>query len=71
MRPERIKTAGYMISALSVGLLGYAAWPGAVKAGLAVPLVLGMVTSVLGMACRWFSYERERDQRRGRRAEAR
>lgn len=59
MRPERVKTAGYLVSTASVGLLGAAAWPGAAEAGLTALLVLGMITSVAGMACRWWSYELE------------
>lgn len=59
MKPATLKTVGYLISTLSVGLLGAAAWPGAKDAGLLPALVLGMTASVAGMACRWASYETE------------
>jgi hypothetical protein len=67
MRPARVKTAGYLVSTASVALLGVAAWPGAAKAGLTGVLILGMIASVAGMACRWWSYELEHRQaaRRG------
>jgi hypothetical protein len=60
MRPETLKTLGYGVSTVSVMLLGVSAWPGAQRAGLQAPLILGMLTSVAGMACRWSSYELER-----------
>jgi hypothetical protein len=60
MRPELIKTTGYLVSCLSVALLGVAAYPGAQKAGLAPALFAGMATSVIGMALRWLSYEVEK-----------
>jgi hypothetical protein len=70
VRPTQVKTAGYLVSTASVALLGVAAWPGAAKAGLTAVLVLGMIASVAGMACRWWSYElehrRESEERRAR-----
>lgn len=60
MKPEHLKTAGYLVSSVSVLLLGWVAWPGAAKAGLAPALVLGMAASIVGMGCRWWSYEMER-----------
>jgi hypothetical protein len=60
MRPELIKATGYLVSCVSVALLGVAAYPGAEKAGLAPALFAGMATSVLGMALRWSSYEVEK-----------
>jgi hypothetical protein len=60
MRPELIKTTGYLVSCVSVALLGVAAYPGAQKAGLAPALFAGMATSVIGMALRWLSYEVEK-----------
>ena len=60
MRPELIKTVGYLVSCVSVALLGVAAYPGAQKAGLAPALFAGMGTSVIGMALRWLSYEVEK-----------
>jgi hypothetical protein len=60
VRPELIKTTGYLVSCVSVALLGVAAYPGAEKAGLAPALFAGMATSVIGMALRWLSYEVEK-----------
>ena len=60
MTPWGLKTAGYLVSTVSVMLLGAAAWPGAERAGLEPVLVLGMATSVLGMASRWYSYHLEK-----------
>ena len=60
MRPETLKTIGYLVSCVSVALLGLAAYPGAAKAHLAPALFAGMGTSVAGMALRWSSYEVER-----------
>jgi hypothetical protein len=60
MTPAKLKTLGYLVSTASVVLLGIAAWPGAERAGLLHILVLGMATSVAGMACRWLSYEIEK-----------
>ena len=67
MTPATIKTLGYLVSAVSVALLGYAAWPGAEKAGLVPVLVAGMIASTAGMALRWASYviEGRRARRQG------
>jgi len=65
VRSEKIKTAGYLISCASVALLGVSAWPGAEKAGLLPALLMGMAASILGMACRWYSYEIERRNKAG------
>jgi hypothetical protein len=54
--PFLLKTSGYLASSFSVIALGVAARPGAEDAGLLVWLVLGMVASIAGMACRWTSY---------------
>jgi hypothetical protein len=60
VRPETLKTVGYLVSCASVALLGLAAYPGAEKAHLAPALFAGMGTSVAGMALRWSSYQLER-----------
>ncbi|MDB5441194.1 MAG: hypothetical protein JWM33_3621 [Caulobacteraceae bacterium] len=58
-----LKTAGYLISCLSVLLLGAAAWNGASRHPLTLAaLLLGMLTSIIGMACRWWTYVREHRQ---------
>jgi len=62
MAPAAVKATGYLISTLSVLLLGVAAWPGAARAGLLPALILGMATSIIGMALRLFSYELEKRQ---------
>jgi hypothetical protein len=59
MRPGTIKTTGYLVSCVSVALLGLSAFPGAEKAGLLPALFGGMATSIIGMALRWLSYEVE------------
>ena len=64
MRPQGIKTTGYLASCVSVALLGWAAFPGAERAGLTLVLFAGMAASVLGMALRWASYELERRRHR-------
>ena len=67
--PFLLKTSGYLVSCVSVIALGVAAWPGAEDAGLLLWLVLGMIASVAGMACRWTSYLI--DKRRAEKARAR
>ena len=55
-----IKSAGYLISMLSVVLLGVVSWKSASKEPLlAAGLIAGMATSVVGMWLRWLSYEIE------------
>ena len=52
-----LKTIGYLISTLSVILLGIVSWQATVsEPGLRIALIAGMLSSVLGMACRWLSY---------------
>ncbi len=56
-----LKTVGYVISSLSVVLLGLPAWSGAEsKPLLRLCLVLGMAASVIGMVCRWWTYQLEK-----------
>jgi hypothetical protein len=53
------KTIGYAISSLSVILLGIAAWDGVKdKPVLLACLILGLATSIIGMALRCFSFLR-------------
>jgi hypothetical protein len=66
-----IKTFGYLVSCMSVALLGLAAYPGAEKAGLLPALFLGMAASVVGMALRWTSYELERRRQKSKELETR
>lgn len=55
-----LKTAGYVVSIISVMLLGLAGWEGASKhPSTAAALILGMATSIAGMALRWISFLRD------------
>jgi hypothetical protein len=55
-----LKTLGYSISSISVLCLGLVAWDGAKDKPLLLGLlIVGMATSVLGMAARWWSFARE------------
>jgi len=64
MTPANLKSFGYLVSTVSVALLGWTAWPGAQKAGLIPVLIGGMIASVIGMACRWWSYELDKRAQR-------
>ena len=68
LKPPAIKTFGYLVSCVSVALLGVAAFPGAQKAGMLPALFGGMALSIIGMGLRWLSYEVE--QRRKKAASA-
>jgi uncharacterized protein (DUF2062 family) len=64
--PFLLKTGGYLVSTVSVVLLAIVAGPKAVgNPVLMACLIGGVVTSIIGMACRWLSYEIER-RREGR-----
>ncbi len=55
------KLIGYLISSVSVLLLGAAGWPGAEHAAWKLPaLIGGMAASILGMACREYSHRQEK-----------
>ncbi len=55
-----MKGLGYLVSILSVLLLGTAAWKTASKEPiLLLCLLAGMATSILGMALRYWSYRRD------------
>lgn len=52
-----MKSIGYVISILSVLLLGLAAWQGvADNETLRLCLIGGMIASVIGMLLRWISH---------------
>ena len=56
-----MKGVGYLVSILSVLLLGTAAWQQASKQPLTLAcLLLGMATSVVGMFLRYAAYRREK-----------
>lgn len=53
---------GYLISSVSVALLGAVAWPGPGEPQwMAWAVAAGMLTSILGMGVRWLSHMRDRD----------
>ena len=54
------KTSGYLISTVSVILLAIVAWKGAKgDPTLTTLLILGALTSVAGMLCRWIAFLRD------------
>jgi hypothetical protein len=61
-----IKTAGYLISTLSVVLLGIVSWKAASEQpALMACLVAGMLASIAGMLLRWISYQvQEREEKK-------
>jgi biotin transporter BioY len=65
--PVQIKTAGYLISSVSVVLLGAVAWKSAAEHPLMLAcLIGGMALSILGMLLRWTSYKIEEDSKKER-----
>jgi hypothetical protein len=55
-----VKGFGYVVSTLSVLLLGTAAWKGlSTEPLMQVCLIAGMATSIGGMWLRYFSYRRD------------
>lgn len=66
------KGLGYLVSTISVILLGIVAWKSASEQPLLfLCLVLGMAASVIGMSLRWISHriEQKEKQRIERKAE--
>ncbi|MDB5432509.1 MAG: hypothetical protein JWP35_3625 [Caulobacter sp.] len=60
MTPSAIKTTGYLVSSVSVILLGVVSWKSASEQPLLFAcLIAGMALSHAGMALRWWSYQRE------------
>ena len=63
------KAAGYVISMVSVMLIGAVAWPGDDDPAWMAPVLLaGMLFSILGMGMRWVASAQEKKaaaQRRG------
>jgi hypothetical protein len=58
---HRLKGFGYLASSISVFLLAAVSWSSAQKStALTVCLVAGAGTSIIGMFCRWLSYEIEK-----------
>lgn len=62
--PLMLKSVGYLVSILSVLLLGTVAWESVVDdPAMRVCLILGMVTSVVGMGLRWTSFLQDQKER--------
>lgn len=59
-----IKTAGYLVSTVSVVLLGIVSWKAASeRPALMTCLIAGMLASTAGMLLRWISYQvQEREE---------
>lgn len=58
------KGLGYLVSTVSVLLLGIVAWKGASEQPLLLAcLIAGMTTSVLGMTLRWISHRVEQKEK--------
>ncbi|MDX8480728.1 hypothetical protein RFN28_19975 [Mesorhizobium sp. VK24D] len=58
-----LKGMGYLISTVSVLLLAIVSWSSASKDLLLTACLLaGATTSIVGMFCRWLSYEIEKRQ---------
>ena len=63
MQANFLKSFGYLVSILSVAILGAVAWRSASDDGLRLALILGMGLSILGMVLRWLSYQaREKEE---------
>jgi hypothetical protein len=61
-----LKTCGYLVSTLSVFLLGIVSWKSASEQPLlAICLFGGMAASILGMFLRWLSHEADRKRKHG------
>lgn len=61
---HKLKGLGYLISTLSVVLLAIVSWDSARKSlPLSVCLLAGAGTSIVGMFCRWLSYQIEKSQK--------
>jgi len=55
--PHFLKSLGYLISVVSVLMLGAVSWKSASEHPLMLAcLIGGMTTSIIGMALRWSSY---------------
>jgi hypothetical protein len=60
LSPPLLKTVGYLISTVSVVLLAIVSWPKAKESPILLAcLIGGALCSMIGMFCRWLSYEIE------------
>ena len=65
------KAIGYLISIVSVFFLGAVAWTKENPPGWYYPvLIIGMATSILGMACRYMAHLHQKAEIRKAKAEA-
>jgi len=65
------KALGYLISIVSVFVLGAVAWPGPDEPKWHLPvLIVGMATSIIGMACRYKSHLDEQREIKNAQAKA-
>ena len=65
------KGIGYLVSIISVFLLGAVAWPGPDEPRWHLPaLVAGMVTSIVGMGFRYLAHLQQQKEIRKAKAEA-
>jgi len=63
---HHVKSFGYFISTISVVLLAIVSWTNASKSPLLMACLIGGAgTSIIGMFCRWLSYEVE-ERRKGK-----
>ena len=59
-----LKGFGYLVSGLSVILLGITAWKSASEhLPLLICLILGMLSSIIGMGLRWMSHRLEQKKK--------
>ncbi len=62
-RNSPLKAIGYLISTVSVLLIGVVAWDSAKDDRLLrLCLIAGMASSIIGMGLRWWSHRREQRQ---------
>lgn len=62
---HKLKSLGYLTSTASVFLLAAVSWSSAQKSTLLTGLLLGgAAISIIGMFCRWLSYEIEKRQKK-------
>ena len=58
-----VKSIGYVISTISVALLGIIAWEAADEGWMRPLVILGVLASIVGMALRWLTYREDKKQR--------
>nr|WP_295370435.1 hypothetical protein [uncultured Sphingosinicella sp.] len=73
MQANLLKTVGYLISTVSVLMLGWVAWSTVEEdPALRIAILVGVGASIGGMLLRWLSYQmREREEKSSASASAR